>query len=185
MNYSILCQGFFLEICLHIRLCCCLIAPKLTTAFLRDQQISIYILYIFISLTLTSFPFYFYRTIEILFDLHVSSNYHDSVNSRILAQMILVGISFKPMLYFILIFPSKILFRFHCYTSIRIQSLDEIDAIDQVPRPKKLSIERSQHRQSSSLKLMSYYPKIPLNSRSFSNPIVAIAEQISSIDSRV
>lgn len=100
--------------------------------------------------------------------------------------MILFGISFKPMLYFILIFPSKILFRFHCYTSIGIQSLDEIDAIDQQSqRPKKLSIERSQHRQSSSLKLMSYPSKMPLNSRSLSNPIVSITEQTSSIDSRV
>ena len=142
-------------------------------------------LYIFFSLTLTSFPFYFYRTIEILFGVHFSSNYHDSVNSRILAQMILFGISFKPILYFILIFPSKVLFRFHCYTSIGVQSLDEIDAIDQQSRPKKLSIERSQHRQSSSLKLMGYHPKIPLNSRSLSNPIVSIAEQTFSVDSRV
>jgi hypothetical protein len=53
-------------------------------------------------------PFYFYRTIEILFDTNISLYTSDLMNSRTLAQIIICGISFKPMLYFILLFPSKI-----------------------------------------------------------------------------
>ena len=182
-----------MEIFLHIRLCCCLIAHKLTRIFLREQQLSLYILYLFFCLTLTSLPFYLYRTSEILFDLQISSHYHDLVNSRLLAQLILIGISCKPMLYFLLICPSNILFRFRCYTSIRIESFEDIIIIEQEreqarqPVTKKLSIERSQYRQSS-LNFSASHPKVRVRSQTISHPSLLTNEQpstSSSIDSHV
>lgn len=117
---------------------------------------------------------------EILFDLHIPSNYDDLVNNRALAQLILLGISCKPMLYFLLICPSKILFRFKCYTSIRIDPFDDILAMTQEqqkqPIMKKLSIERSQYRQSS-LNLPTTHQKIRVNSRTLSQPILPTNDQ--------
>jgi hypothetical protein len=156
--------GFLLEIILHIRLCCCLIARKLTSTYLREQQLSLYILYIFICLTLTSLPFYFYRTIEILFDLHLSINYSDPINNRILAQIILFGTSFKPILYLLLICPSKILFHFKCYTSIKIEACNQQKSSSQCSR--------------YSLNISTWYPKIHgIHSRTLSSPVLPIVNE--------
>jgi hypothetical protein len=119
-------------------------------------------------LTLTSLPFYFYRIVEILFDAQISSNYYDVINSRVLAQIILFGISFKPILYFILLTSSKILFKFKCYTSIQIERIDQID--------NELNQQTEHHRQGSqsgrySLKLYSFYPKLHINLQRLSVPV--------------
>jgi len=124
-------------------------------------------------LTITSLPFYFYRTVEILFDAQVSSNYYDVINSRVLAQIILFGISFKPILYFILLTSPKILFKFKCYTSIQIETIDEID---NNLLANELNQHTAHHRQASesgrySLKLYLFYPKIHINLKRLSVPI--------------
>jgi hypothetical protein len=163
-----------LEIILHIRLCCCLITKRITLIYLREQQLALYISYIFICLTLTSLPFYFYRTIEILFDLQLSANDSDPINNRILAQVILFGASFKPMLYLLLLCPSNILFRFKCYTSIRIETFNQFDellVINQQPKPSS-----QPHRYS--LEISRWYPKIRMNSRTLSNPVLSDATHV-------
>lgn len=108
-----------------MRLSCCLIARTVTSSFLREQQMSLYILYLFLFLTLTSLPFYFYRTMEIFFDIQILSQQNDTFNSRILAQIILCGVSFKPILYILLFVPKNILFKLKCFTSIQIEQYGE------------------------------------------------------------
>ncbi|CAF2968698.1 unnamed protein product, partial [Rotaria sp. Silwood2] len=159
-----------LEISLHIRLSCCLIARKISSSFLREQQLSLYMLYIFSCLTITSLPFYFYRTIEIIFDSLLSSYSNDMINSRTLAQIILSGISFKPILYLILLFPSKILFKFKCYTTVKIESINQLNSVFLISHKKQ--DEKHLNRDRYSLKLSSFYPKIHIKFRSLSNPLV-------------
>ena len=115
-----ICLGFLLEIFLHIRLTCCLTARSITPIFLREQQLSLDVLYIFLCLTVTALPFYIYRSMEVLFESIIVFNQSDIINSRMLAQLILLGICFKPFLYILLLCPSNILFKFKCYTSIHI-----------------------------------------------------------------
>ena len=162
--------GLFLEIILLIRLCCCLITSRITPTYLREQQLALYISYIFICLTLTSLPFYFYRTIEILFDLQLSADDSDPINNRILAQVILFGTSFKPMLYLLLLCPSKILFRFKCYTSIRIGTFNQFDELLVDGQPKSSS---QTHRYS--FEISTWYPKVRINPRTLSNPVISDA----------
>jgi len=103
--------------------------------------------------------------VEILFDSHILSNQYDIINSHTLAQTILFGISFKPILYFILLFPSKILFKFKCYTSIQTETIDRIDDVSLVNQQPDHNIQHSGHGRYS-LKLPLFYPKIHFNLRS-------------------
>ncbi|CAF5095907.1 unnamed protein product, partial [Rotaria sp. Silwood1] len=162
-----------LEILLHIRLSCCLIASKMSTTFLREQQLSLYILYIFACLTITSLPFYFYRTIDIIFDSFLLTYSNDMINSRTLAQIILSGISFKPILYLILLFPSKILFKYKCYTTVKIESINQLNNVFLINNKKheEKNLKNLNHERYS-LKLSSIYPKIHIKFRSLSNPLV-------------
>ena len=68
-------------------------------------------------LTLTSLPFYFHCTIEILFDAQFTSTNNNIINSRTFAQMLLFGTGFNPFLAFILFFPSSLLFEWKCYST--------------------------------------------------------------------
>jgi hypothetical protein len=104
---------------------------------------------------------------EILFDLQISSTYNDLINSRILAQIILFGISFKPILYFILLIPSKILFKFKCYTSIHIDHKDE-DLLDNQQKSMQCS-----RRDRYSLRLSLFHPKIHFDLPRLSTPILS------------
>jgi hypothetical protein len=104
---------------------------------------------------------------EILFDLNISVYYYDLINSRTLAQIILCGISFKPILYFIILFPSKILFKFKCYTSITLDSLDGIDSVNQQDPHLR---QRLQGRYS--LNLHAFYPKYRRQLRTLSTPTI-------------
>ncbi|UJR08409.1 hypothetical protein I4U23_012679 [Adineta vaga] len=147
--------GFLLEISLHIRLNCCLTARLITPSFVREQQLSFYILYIFLCLTLTSLPFYLYRLIEVLFESIIAFNQMDILSSRMLAQIILLGISFKPFLYVLLLCPSKLLFKFKCYTSIHIDRTDSVSSNEH----KKSFIDHSSTTQYS-FKISLFYPKL-------------------------
>ncbi|CAF1248171.1 unnamed protein product [Rotaria sp. Silwood1] len=171
--FSLHCIGLILEILLHIRLSCCLIASKMSTTFLREQQLSLYILYIFACLTITSLPFYFYRTIDIIFDSFLLTYSNDMINSRTLAQIILSGISFKPILYLILLFPSKILFKYKCYTTVKIESINQLNNVFLINNKKheEKNLKNLNHERYS-LKLSSIYPKIHIKFRSLSNPLV-------------
>lgn len=154
--YKILLEflGLILEIILHIRLSCCLIAKKISRSFIREQQLSLYILYIFICLTLTSLPFYLYRSVEILFDLVGLPESIVFVNSRSFAQIILCGISFKPVFYLILFFPSKLLFQCKCYTTIELESINQLSNVVLLKRKRKqdtLEIISSRDRHISTM----------------------------------
>lgn len=104
-----------MEICLHIRLCCCVIIQRMNSTFNHERQLCIYVLYIFILITFTSLPFYFYRITEIIFDTQLTAISNEFINSRVFAQILLMGICFKPLLIFILFFPSSNLFKLKCY----------------------------------------------------------------------
>ncbi|CAF0877362.1 unnamed protein product [Adineta ricciae] len=142
--------GLLLEIFLHIRLTCCLIARSITPIFLREQQLSLDVLYIFLCLTLTALPFYIYRSMEVLFESIIVFNQSDIINSRMLAQLILFGICFKPFLYILLLCPSNILFKLKCYTSIHIDRSDSMLSSEQ----QKSLIE------TTTFQIPIFYPKI-------------------------
>ncbi|CAF0827828.1 unnamed protein product [Adineta steineri] len=176
-------SGFVLEICLHIRLCCCIIIKKVTLAFNHERQLCIYILYIFIVITLTSLPFYLYRTLEIIFDAQLASVNNDLVNSRTFAQILLIGSCFKPVLVFILFFPSSILFYLKCYlkcyspANIGLSEQHEDllpSSTDPNQEQQRLPNSRSQHHRFSlfthSSQDLRFSPKV----RTHSNPALII-----------
>ena len=76
------------------------------------------------------------------------------------------------MLYFLLVCPSKTLFRFKCYVAIKIDAFDHIDDI-LVVHQQKPSPERSQHARFS-LKFATWRPKIRLTSRTLSSPVISM-----------
>jgi hypothetical protein len=72
-----------------------------------------------------------------------------------------------------LLSPSNILFKFKCYTSIKIERIDQIDDISlfnqsnqQLKHP-RLSSPSGRY----SLRISSFYPKIHIKLRTFSNPV--------------
>ncbi|CAF3295424.1 unnamed protein product [Rotaria socialis] len=171
--FSLHFMGLILEICLHIRLSCCLTARKISPSFLREQQLSLYILYIFTCLTLTSLPFYLYRTIEIIFDSITLSYLNSMINSRTLAQVILSGISCKPVLYFIIFSPSKFLFKFKCYTTIKIENINQLQNILLIKNQQDKYGQRAPHERYS-LRFTTLYPKVHAKFRSLSHPAITI-----------
>lgn len=76
------------------------------------------------SITLTSLPFYFSRTIDILFDIQLTS-----INAQIFPQILLIGCCIKPLLFLLLFFPTSVLFKskcyFKCYSPVNIEILEE------------------------------------------------------------
>jgi hypothetical protein len=89
------------------------------------------------------------------------------------------------MLYFILLCPSKILFKFKCYTSLHIEKIDHIDDILSVNRftqQQKHNTPRSKHIRYS-LRLSALHPKVHNNLRTLSSPAIAgIDHQSMTID---
>lgn len=170
--------GLILEIILHIRLCCCVILNKVTSSFNHERQLCIYILYIFILITLTSIPFYFHRSIEIIFDTQLIPMNNEYINSRTFAQTLLLGISIKPLLFFILFFPSSILFKLKCYlkcySPVNIQLLEQDDEVLSSTNNQNIPQRQPLHgpkRHCYSLFVNStYQSKLPLKSRTQSNP---------------
>lgn len=81
---------------------------------------SLYVLYFLIGFTLPSLPFYFYRACEILFDAQFSTYQSEFINSSSFAQLLLLGVSFQPILYILLFLPSRYLLRLQCYTFVHI-----------------------------------------------------------------
>ena len=157
-----LCLALLLELFLHIRLCCCLISDRINASFLREQQLSLYILYIFICLTVTSLPFYFHRASEILFDAHLSSYHHPWINSCTFAQLLLCGISVQPVLYALLVLRPRVLFRLKCYTSIQMPTDVQLESHLLLPYPVRYSLHVS-----------SFYPRLQLKLRTLSQPTLA------------
>ena len=167
--------GLLLEISLQIRLSFCLMAKKITSLFLHEQQLALYVLYLLMCYTVTSLPFYFYRASEILFDWQPFSSQDDQLNSSTFAQVLLGGISIQPILFAMLFLPSKLLFRFKCYTSIRL-----------VPHPLNipLTVKHPLSRMNesrSSLQVASMQPKVFCRPRILSTPIVN-SHTVSSFD---
>jgi hypothetical protein len=157
---------------------------KSTSALNQERQLCIYILYIFIMLTLTSLPFYAYRSIEIIFDTQLISINNDFINSRTFSQILLFGTCFKPLLFFILFFPSSILFKskchFKCYSPTNIQMIEQEEEIlpslsnhkNLIKPEQQKSITRSHHHRYSLLRGSSYYPKFHSKLRTRSNPVL-------------
>lgn len=155
-----------LEISLQIRLSFCLMAKKITSFFLHEQQLALYILHLLMCFTVTSLPFYFYRASEILFDWQPFSSQNDFINSSTFAQVLLGGISLQPVLFAILFLPENFLFRFKCYTSIRL-----IQHPLNIPLSSKNPLSRM-HESRSSLQIASMQPKVFYRPRILSTPIV-------------
>lgn len=113
-----------MEIFLHLRLSCGLIANRITSVCRQEQRIAFVILYFLICLTLTSLPFYFYRVSESLFDSYSTWFHHDIINSSTFTQLLLVGISIQPILYVLLFLPSRHLFGLSS-SSLVVDSTDQ------------------------------------------------------------
>ena len=150
---------------------------------------SLYILYMLISLSITSLPFYFYRASEVLFELPSTFANHRLFNSRTFAQLLIFGASCKPILYFILFAPSKIVFKFKCYTSIRIEASSRVDGTDDEDDALFLSGSLEQqdmyylareHHDRYSLRLSSLYPLLHMQLRTMTKPGRAMSNQPSS-----
>lgn len=90
---------------LHIRLC--LRSIRKIQSSTNQKMICIYVLFIFITLTSTSLPFYTYRTFEIFFDGQAAMMNNELINSRTLAQLLLLGVCSKPVLLIALFFPNR------------------------------------------------------------------------------
>lgn len=98
-------------------------AQKVKRRFIREQQISLYILHIFLYLTITSIPFYFHRTVEAIFEGLIVFEEIYWFNSCTFPQLLLFGVSFQPIVYVILLVPPETLFKLKCFTSIRIEHI--------------------------------------------------------------
>ncbi|CAF3144005.1 unnamed protein product [Rotaria sp. Silwood2] len=182
--FSLHLTALVLEIVLHIRLCCCIITKQITSSFVHERQIFIYILYIFTTVTSTSIQFYFYRAIEIIFDTQLVSINNDIINSRTFSQILLFGTSFKPLLFFILFFPSSILFKLKCYlTCYSPKNFQIIEQNEQMLSPSNNHIHLnqqqqmipSQHHRYSLFMQSPYYPKFHSRFRTQSNPNLSIS----------
>lgn len=114
--------GLVLGIVLHIRLSCCLKMHRITSAFHREQQLTFYILYFLMCFTITSIPFYLGRVTEILFDSMFSFDDNNWINSTFFAQILLMGVSFNPIIYALLFIPSKLLCRLNYFLLIQLVS---------------------------------------------------------------
>jgi hypothetical protein len=133
---------------------------------------------------LTSLPFYFYRTIEIIFDTQLTTINNDLINSRTFAQILLLGACFKPILFCISFFPSSVLFKFKfylkCYspTNIQIVEQDEHKQLTSINNKKQYKqpkpITRSPHHRYSLFMHPSRYSKIRTKLRTQSNPSIPI-----------
>ena len=170
--------GLLLELALHVRLCCCFMVKKVSSTFAHERQLCIYILYIFISLTLTSLPFYCCRTIEIVFDTQLSSFTNEFLNSRTFAQLLLFGASLKPILSLILFSPSSMLFRVKFSSNGHVEedsgvlssSSQHSRAISQSQQTKTTA---SMHQRQSMQVRFTFHPKFHSHLRTQSQPILS------------
>lgn len=156
----------------------------MTSSYHQERQLCIYVLYIFILITLTSLPFYFHRTIEIIFDTQLIPMNNEYINSRTFAQTLLLGISIKPLLFFILFFPSSVLFKLKCYlkcySPVNIQLLDQNEAILSSTSNQNLQQRQSTNgpkRHCYSLFVSSSYQKSQSKFRTQSHPILTTTDQ--------
>ncbi|CAF2264492.1 unnamed protein product [Rotaria magnacalcarata] len=172
-------SALLLEIVLYIRLCCCMITKKVTSIYVHERQLCIYILCMFSTVTLTSIPFYFYRVIEISFDNQFTLTNNEVFNSRTCAQILLFGACFKPLLFFILFFPSSSLFYLKCYLACysptKFQIIEQPEEIlppsnSQSRIKKRQSMMPVQRHRYSLCLQSSYYPKSHVRPRTQSIP---------------
>ena len=143
---------------------------RLTTAFNQERQLCIYILYTFMFITLTSLPFYFSRTIEILFDTQLTS-----INGQTFAQLLLLGCSFKPLFFLLLFFPSSVLFKskcyFKCYSPVNIEILEQDEEINSSSN-ERISTSK---RHCYTFSMQSRYSR--KSSRAQSNPMITTSDR--------
>jgi hypothetical protein len=133
-------------------------------------------------MTLTSLPFYFYRTIEIVFDFQLTS-----INSRTFAQILLFGSCFKPLLLFLLFFPSSVLFKLKCYlkcySPVNIEIHDQDEQIsttmnNQQQQQQQQSIAGTKrHCYSLFTPSAAYHSRFQTKLRAQSNPIITTTNQ--------
>ena len=168
--------GLLLEIILHVRLCCCMFIKKVTSAVQHERQLCLHILHMFMLITVTSLPFYFYRIRGFIFETPANSVANDTNISRTFAQILLVGICIKPSLVLLLFCPPSILFYLK-YSSLcfptNSQLLEEEDEENKLPiNICQVNAQRQQQRYRYSLHVHSsqtgrHYKK----SRTDSNPV--------------
>ncbi|UJR37844.1 hypothetical protein I4U23_030534 [Adineta vaga] len=170
--------GLCLEITLLIRLCCCIIMRKVTSAFNHERQLCLYILYIFILMTLTSLPFYFYRIGGIIFDTQANTGSNDFNIGRTFSQILLIGICFKPLLIFILFFPPPIIFYLKCYckcysptTNDSLDHNEEIVSFMDTKQQQQQQLSSVEYHQYLLLRQSSRDEKFHPKSRTDSNPV--------------
>ena len=134
-------------------------------------------------MTLTSLPFYLHRTIEIVFDIQLTS-----FNSRTFAQILLFGSCFKPLLIFLLFFPSSILFKLKCYlkcySPVNIEIVDQNEQIlnnqnqlEQQQQQQQMIGGGKRHCYSLFTPSATYHSKFQSKLRTQSNPIITPTNQ--------
>jgi hypothetical protein len=135
-------------------------------------------------MTFTSLPFYLHRTIEIVFDIQLTS-----FNSRTFAQILLFGSCFKPLLIFLLFFPSSILFKLKCYlkcySPVNIEIVDQNEQIlnnqnqleQQQQQQQQMIGGGKRHCYSLFTPSTTYHSKFQSKLRTQSNPIITPTNQ--------
>jgi hypothetical protein len=121
---------------------------------------------------------------EIIFDTQLISINNDFINSRTFSQILLFGICFKPLLFFILFFPSSILFKLKCYlkcyspVNIKILNRDEsiLTKNNNQQQQQQPIIPRKRHCYSLFLHSSSN-PKFHSKLRAQSSPIIITTNQ--------
>jgi hypothetical protein len=114
---------------------------------------------------------------EIVFDVQLIS-----ISSRILAQILLFGSCFKPLLFFLLFFPSSILFKLKCYlkcyspVNIEIVNQDEQILNNQNQQQQAIG-DGKRHCYSLFTQSATYHPKCQSKLRAQSNPIISTTNQ--------
>jgi len=121
---------------------------------------------------------------EIIFDSHLTLINNDFINSRTFAQILLLGICFKPLLFFILFFPSSFLFQLKyylkCYSPINIQILDQdeqiLTSINNQNQQQRSNPHTRRHYYSLFID-SSHHPKFHSKLRTQSSPIITMTNQ--------
>jgi hypothetical protein len=115
-----------------------------------------------------------------VFDSQLFAYQHPLMNSCTLAQLLLCGISIKPVLYAVLFLPDNVLLQWKCYTSIGLAPTnmndDDDDDDDDDPFLDGPSIDMyalsTRCADRYAFRLLSFYPRLQFKRRTLSNPIL-------------
>jgi hypothetical protein len=116
---------------------------------------------------------------EIVFDIQLTS-----ISSRTFAQILLFGSCFKPLLFFLLFFPSSILFKLKCYlkcySPVNIEIVDQDEQIlnnQNQQQQQAIGGDGKRHCYSLFTQSATYHPKCQSKLRAQSSPIIPTTNQ--------